>query len=136
MVEFFGEGVVVVGSVHCSLIGVMLSWEGAVMGCGCRWRRREKRLRLRRCSCVIFDFRWSPVLVSLVIVLVGLEMGLVVSGGCGWERRRLVKRPVRNMLGLSRHDIGFGSRGGGFCGCSSRGGSGGISEGRGGGCCV
>ena len=36
-----------------------------------------------------------------------------------------MKRPVRNMLGLSRRDIGFGSRGGGFSGCSIRGGSGG-----------
>ena len=127
----------VVGLDRCSLIGVMLSWEGAVTGCGgCRLRRREKRLRLRIRSCIIFNLCWSPVLVSLVIVLVGLEVGLVVSGGCGWERRRLVKRPVRNMLGLSRRGIDFGSRGGGFCGCSSRGGSGGISGGRGGGCCV
>ena len=124
MVEFFGEGVVVVGVVHFSLIGVILSWEGAVTGCGRCWRRREKRLRLRRRSFVIFGFCLAPILVSLVVVLVGLEVGLIVGGGCGWERRRLVKRPVLNMLGLSRRGIGFDS------------GSGDISGGRGDGCCV
>ena len=62
-------------------------------------------------SRAIFVFRWVPVLVSLVVVLVGLGVGLVVGGGCRWGRRRLVKRPVRNMLGLSRRGIGFGSRG-------------------------
>ena len=84
MVGCFDGGVVFVGFDRCSLIGVMLSWEGAVTGCGsCRLRRREKRLRLRMRSCIIFDLCWSPILVSLVVVLVGLEVGLVVSGGCG-----------------------------------------------------
>ena len=71
----------------------------------------------------------------------GLEVELVVIGGSRW-RRLLVKRPCWNILGLSlccsrlRRGVVvvvviFGSRGGSFCGCGSRGGIGGISGGSG-----
>ena len=80
-----------------------------------------------------WDMRWARVMcvgdvsfMTVVVVgLVGLEVELVVGGGCRWGCRPLVKRPFRNIPGLGRHcsrrrrgavvvDVWFGSRGGGF----------------------
>ena len=138
--------------------GVVVVWQGVVVvlsgvvGDGivaiicCCWRRRVKRVRLtlrsramRLVRAVCVGGRDSFFMVVLVVDLVGLEVELVVVGGCRW-RRLLVKRPCWNMPGLSLCcsrlrrgavvvGVMSGSRGGSFCGCGSRGGICGISGG-------
>ena len=90
---------------------------GSVCSFCCCLCLRVKRFRLARRSWSMRCASVVDVLFKLVAVefeLVALEVGLVAEGGCSCGSRLLVKRPFWNRLGLSRHFLGLGSRGGSF----------------------